>query len=84
MEIKAIDVNRESFYGPNDETVNERTKQRLKRMIDCGMVEVERDNFGYDGILSGFYIERVWSYSDNDFDDYLEWAESLYKSKQKT
>jgi hypothetical protein len=33
--------------------------------------------FGYKGVMSGLYIEKVWSYSDADFKGYMDWAKGL-------
>ena len=50
-------------------------------MAELGMEEVGIAQFGYKGIMSGLYIEKVWSYSDEDFKNYMDWAKELISSK---
>lgn len=37
------------------------------------MEEVGYGEFGYISVISGLYIEKVWSYSDEEFNDLIEW-----------
>ena len=76
-----FDVNREDLYMYKKEHLRERTKQRLTRIAELGMSEVGIAQFGYRGIMSGLYIEKVWNYGDKEFDDYMVWAAQLIKSK---
>ena len=46
-------------------------------MAECGMEETGIASFGYKGVMSGLYIEKVWGYSDEDFKDYMDWAKDL-------
>ena len=55
----------------------DRTRKRLTEIAECGMEEVMTAEFGYKGVMSGLYIERVWGYSDEDFKDYMDWAKGL-------
>ena len=34
--------------------------------------------------MSGLYIEKVWSYSDEDFKGYMDWAKGLIAERTKT
>jgi hypothetical protein len=34
--------------------------------------------------MSGLYIEKVWSYLDKDFREYMDWAKGLICKHQKT
>lgn len=78
----AFDVNRRDFYTGQ---FDERTRHRLTKILNLGMIEVSIAEFGFPGVMSGLYIERVWSYSDEEFLDYLEWANGLIqKSKNKS
>ncbi len=59
-----FDVNRSDFYEYGKPELIKRTKDRLTEIAECGMEEVMLAEFGYKGIMSGLYIEKVWSYSD--------------------
>lgn len=75
-----FDVNREDLYIHNEP--KERTKKRLVEIAECGMSEVGVAEFGYKGIMSGLYIEKVWGLSDDDFKSYMDWAKSLINEKK--
>lgn len=77
-----IDLNRKDFYFDCDAELKERTKSRLARMSDAGMSEVGIAEFGVEGIVSGLFIEMVWGYSDEAFDDYMKWAIELIGTKK--
>ncbi len=70
-----FDIERSDLY--EYDKPKERTKKRLTEIADCGMEEVGIAQFGYKGVMSGLYIEKVWSYSDADFKDYMDWAKGL-------
>lgn len=70
-----FDINRDDFY--EHDKPKDRTKKRLLEISECGMEEVGVAHFGYKGVMSGLYIEMVWSYSDKDFKDYMDWAKGL-------
>lgn len=72
-----FDVARHDLYDHTKPDVKERTKSRLKEMAELGMSEVGVAEFGYKGVMSGLYIERVWSYSNEDFNSYMDWARGL-------
>ena len=76
-------VEKKDFYSHDSPEQDARTKLRLLSISKCGMEEVGIGEFGYPGIMSGLYIERVWSYSDKDFDDYMQWAKELIAHKQQ-
>ena len=77
-----IDIERTDFYKDDKPELIERTKNRLIEIAECGMEEVGLAQFGYKGIMSGLYIEMVWSFSDDKFRDYMEWARDLIKTKK--
>lgn len=70
-----FDVREDRLYAPGDPP--ERTLRRLTEMADCGMEELGTAQFGYAGVMSGLWIEMVWNYDDERFDDYMGWAKSL-------
>jgi hypothetical protein len=75
--MSKFNLNRTDLYEwdkPKD-----RTLKRLTQMAEIGMEEVGVAQFGIKGVMSGLYIEMVWSYADEAFDSYLEWAKSLIK-----
>ena len=75
----AFDINRQDLYNGK---FDERTRERLTDILNLGMREVMTAEFGVPGVMSGLYIERVWSYSDNEFADYLQWATDLIEQKK--
>jgi hypothetical protein len=60
----------------------ERTNQRLHRLAKMGLEELSETSFGIQGVVGGLYIERVWNYCDEDFDDYLDWMQSVIDKKK--
>jgi len=70
-----FDIERENLYEYNKP--KERTRKRLTEMAECGMEETGIASFGYKGVISGLYIEKVWGYSDEDFKDYMDWVKGL-------
>lgn len=74
-----FDVDRDDLYSYDKPKEN--TKKRLLQIAEMGMEEVGVAEFGVPGVMSGLYIERVWNYSDQQWNEYMEWAESLIKSK---
>ena len=64
------------------EESNERTTKRLQQLIDMGCEETGNASFGYEEAFSGLYIERVWEYSDERWDDYIGWAQGLINKKK--
>ncbi len=60
-----------------DKSRKDRTRKRLIEMAELGMENLGVASFGINGIMSGLYIERVWSYSDEDWNDYMDWVKSL-------
>ncbi len=72
-------VDRVEFYEYGKP--KERTKKRLTEIVDLGMEETGIASFGYKGVMSGLYIEKVWNYSDEDFKHYMDWVKDLIKQK---
>ena len=70
-----FDIERKDLYEYGKS--KERTRKRLIEMAECGMEETGIASFGYKGVMSGLYIEKVWGYSDEDFKDYMDWAKGL-------
>lgn len=73
-------VDEKSFYK-NDST-DERTRKRLIEMSEIGMEICGHAQWGVPGIMSGLYIEYVWNYSEEDFNDYLDWVKSLIEREK--
>lgn len=59
----------------------DRTRKRLMQMADMGMEETGFASFGVRDIMSGLYIEMVWSYDDEKWDDYINWVKELVIEK---
>lgn len=70
-----IDTEREDLY--RWDKPREITKNRLMQLNLLGMEEVGVAQFGIRGVISGIYIERVWNYSDEQWDDYLKWMQEV-------
>lgn len=75
--LPKFDIDRSDFYDHGKPELKERTRKRLAEIAECGMSEVGIAQFGYSGVMSGLYIEKVWSYSDQGFRDYMDWAKGL-------
>jgi hypothetical protein len=80
---KSSFIELKEYYEYDKPELKERTRQRLTEIANCGMEVVGYGQFGYKGIMSGLYIEKVWSYSDEDFKDYMDWAKGLITSNNK-
>lgn len=76
-----FDIEDETFYEYKKSKY--RTKKRLIEMAELGMKETGIASFGIEGVMSGLYIEKVWSYSDEDFKGYMDWVKELIKEKTK-
>ena len=72
-----IDIDYEHNY--EYDKPKDRTKARLEQIKEMGLTEVGIGQFGIEGLMSGLYIERVWGFTDEEWDDYLEWIETLKK-----
>ena len=70
-----IDVTEPSYYeyGGNCD----RTLQRLIEIKELGMSVVGTGHFGIEGVMSGLYIERVWAYSNEKWDSYINWVKEI-------
>ncbi len=71
-----FNVDRKDFYKCNSQESNAKTKERLIEIADMGMEEVMTAEFGFKDIMSGLYIEKVWSYSNEKWKEYIDWAKS--------
>lgn len=59
---------------------DERTGQRLLEIKEMGLTELGIAEFGIKGKMSGLYIERIWNFTDKEWDDYIQWIKSLSKT----
>ena len=78
-----FDIDRTDLYIHDKPEIYHRTRNRLALMGELGMEEVGVAQFGIKDVMSGLYIEMVWSLSNEKFDDYLVWAKSLCDIKNK-
>lgn len=78
-----FDIDRYDLYLYNEPTLEKRTRDRLTQMAELGMEEVSTAEFGIYGVMSGLYIEKVWRYSDKEFDEYMDWVKSLIKKHKQ-
>lgn len=74
-----IDINNKDWYFrfEEKENTNERTKNRLKEIIELGFEEVSIAQFGIQNVISGLYIERIWNEKEESWEDYIEWVKSV-------
>jgi len=77
--MNKIDIDRKDLYEFDKPT--ERTRKRLIELDKIGMTEVDAAQFGVKNIMSGLYIEMVWHYNDQQWDDYIQWAKDLIKNR---
>jgi len=77
--MNAIDINNQFLYEYRKN--RERTKKRLQELIDLGCEEVGVAEFGIKDVFSGLYIERVWRFSEADWNDYIDFINKLKKNK---
>lgn len=64
-----INVNEKSLYCNNKN--KERTKKRLSQLSSLKLEYVGEMEFGYPGVTSGLYIEKIWNCSDEEWQLYL-------------
>jgi len=50
-------------------------------MKEVGMEAYHNYQFGYEGVMSGLWIERVWGFSEERWNKYMKWATDLIKEK---
>lgn len=70
-----IDTTYQYFYEFNKP--QDRTRARLQEMKNIGMQEVGHGQFGLPGKMSGLYIEMVWSYDEEQWNDYINWVKTF-------
>ena len=74
-----INIENESYYCNREN--EKRTKDRLIEIDKIWLSEVWIAEFWIPWIMSWLYIEKIWNYSDDDFESYIEWIKDLLKSK---
>ena len=62
-----IDINRNDYYMYSKPELRKRTRNRLIEMAELGMEDLGGANFGIRNVMSGLYIETVWSFTDEEF-----------------
>lgn len=77
-----LDIFNPEWYWCEPE-LKARTMKRIIEIKKCGMTEVAYAQFGVEGVVSGLYIEKVWRFSDEEFKDYMGWANSVIERKRK-
>lgn len=75
-----FDIERKDLYCIEKQS-NETMKKRLTVMAELGMEEVGVAQFGIREVMSGLYIEMVWNFTDEKFNDYMTWVKNLKMSK---
>ena len=77
-----INVDNREYYEFGKPEKDDQTKSRLLGMKKMGMIDFGNFQFGVDGVVSGIWIERVWSFSNKDWKSYMEWAQSVIDKKK--
>ncbi len=75
--MKKIDIDNPYWYEYAQPEKKQRTRDRLSKIVEMGMTENGNASFGIEGLMSGLYIERIWSWTDEEFEGYLDWVRSL-------
>lgn len=81
--MNKIDITRADFYLCDKPELRERTQNRLRQISAMGLEEASVASFGIPNVMSGLYIELVWSFSDERWNDYINWIKELVQSKIK-
>lgn len=76
-----FDIDQKELYEFGKPELKERTRNRLIQISESGMYYFGDGHFGIKEIISGLYIEKVWGYSDDSFNEYMEWAKSVINKK---
>lgn len=74
-----IDIDDCTYYQAADTKMadTKRTENRLTEISELGMEVVGTAEFGYPGVMSGLYIEKVWNATQDEWDSYIKWASYL-------
>lgn len=75
-----FDINRADLYEYGQS--KDRTKKRLIEIAELGMRETGTASFGYIGAMSGLFIEKIWYYSDEKFESYMNWVRQKISETQ--
>lgn len=80
--MNEIDIENPDFYQFGVPAfIQKRTEERLTELKKMGMIEVGFAQFGVKGVVSGLYIEMVWSHNDEDWKSYIDWAKTVIAKK---
>lgn len=79
-----IDIDNKFNYENSKPQHHDRTRKRLQVLIDMNCIDFGNQQFGIKHVVSGLYIEKVWSMSDEDFNDYVDWMKGIIIKKQKS
>lgn len=72
--MKEININNTNYYNKINDS---RTIKRLVELKELGLYEYGDCSFYLEGIMSGLYIEMVWNYNDEEWNNYLNWIKDL-------
>ncbi len=65
---------RKDLYNISKPEIKKITENRLNELQSLGMKEVGIGEFGIKNIISGLYIEQVWNYTDEKFNEYVSFV----------
>lgn len=72
-----FNIDDEYLYDVSKPENMERTKNRLEIIKNLGMQLSCNYSFYINNVMSGLWIENVWNYPDDRFNDYIEWIKEL-------
>ncbi len=75
--MENIDTENQLFYETSKPEKSTRTRERLLQISELGLKIVGYAQFGIPNIMSGLYIERVWSMAELEWTEYVDWIKEL-------
>lgn len=76
-----INIDNKDLY--DHKTPDKRTRKRLEQLLELGMEEISFAQFGIEGVVSGLYIEQVWTDSNYGWDEYILYVKELLLKKEE-
>jgi len=82
--MNKIDIHNKFYYEVDRPEKSIQTQKRLTELDALGLQEIGGGEFGIPGLMSGLYIEMVWSHSDQEWDSYVVFIKSLIEEKENS
>jgi len=78
--MKEIDLNDDNYYIGNSPEKKIRTHNRLQDIKNLGLKDLGDMSFGIKDLMSGLYLEMVWSFNGEEWLNYTNWITELKKN----